>query len=197
MIMFKGILRSALSCSWLVLLALPAAAQFAPNRYALFLQDAPAATRFTGRDTLAGAAARGYRAQLERTQSAVLSALQARKIPVTGAVSTLLNAVFVVATPDRVAEMAAIPGVVAVRPMRQGELYLNKATQLVNAPAAWTAPGIGGQGNAGMGIKIGILDTGIDQTHPTFQDSSLPSAGPGFPSVRRATRRTASLRTTR
>jgi len=32
--------------------------------------------------------------------------------------------------------------------------------------------------NAGAGIKIGLLDTGIDQNHPAFQDPSLtPPAG--------------------
>ena len=31
-----------------------------------------------------------------------------------------------------------------------------------------------------LGIKIGVLDTGIDQTHPAFQDSSLQMP-PGFP----------------
>ena len=48
----------------------------------------------------------------------------------------------------------------------------------MNAPAAWTA--LGGQGSAGLGMKIGIIDSGIDQTHPAFQDSSL-KAPSGFP----------------
>jgi uncharacterized protein (TIGR03437 family) len=46
-------------------------------------------------------------------------------------------------------------------------------------PSAWSiAPG--GSGNAGAGIKIGIVDTGIDQTHPAFQDSTL-TVPAGFP----------------
>src|SRR5207248_693905 len=53
---------------------------------------------------------------------------------------------------------------------------LNAAVNLVNAPAAWSA--VGGTSNAGAGIRIGIIDTGIDQNHPGFQDSSLtPPAG--------------------
>src|ERR1035441_417525 len=62
--------------------------------------------------------------------------------------------------------------------MRQIHLALNKATQVMNAPTAWNL--VGGQSNAGKGIKIGILDTGIDQNHPAFQDSSL-AYPPGFP----------------
>ncbi len=57
---------------------------------------------------------------------------------------------------------------------RRYRLNLNRATQLVNAPAAWNA--FGGIQNAGAGIKIAMLDTGIDQTHPAFQDSSLQAA---------------------
>ena len=49
---------------------------------------------------------------------------------------------------------------------------------MMNAPAAWTA--LGGPNNAGKGIKVAIIDTGIDQTHPAFQDSTLTMPA-GFP----------------
>ena len=49
----------------------------------------------------------------------------------------------------------------------------------MNAPAAWSL--VGGQSKAGAGIKIGILDTGIDQNHPAFQDSSLAFPNSSFP----------------
>ena len=112
--------------------------------------------------------------------------LQRRGVPIISSVSEVLNAVFVSATPDRIAELEAIPGVIGVRPMRQMHLTLNKATQLMNAPVAWNL--VGGQSKAGAGIKIGILDTGIDQTHAAFQDSSL--AFPDrLPQVQRQRRR--------
>ena len=40
------------------------------------------------------------------------------------------------------------------------------STGLINADDVW--PAAGGQANAGAGIKIGIIDTGIDETHPAF-----------------------------
>src|SRR5438552_12787431 len=43
---------------------------------------------------------------------------------------------------------------------------------------SWSA--LGGASNAGAGMKIAILDTGIDETHPAFQDPSL-SIPAGFP----------------
>src|SRR6185369_17245832 len=158
--------------------ALPGFGQYARNRYALILQDEPVASRFVTREQMRTAGADGYRRQLALRQSSVHQELARRGVPVISSVSEVLNAVFVSAPPDRIAELAAIPGVIGVRPMRQMHLTLNKATQVMNAPAAWNL--VGGQSNAGKGIKIGILDTGIDQNHPAFQDSSLTFPS-GFP----------------
>jgi minor extracellular serine protease Vpr len=159
-----------------VFCAAPAFAQLVANRYTLLLGEPSVASRFETRAEVESAAGIQYRTQIETRQRAVLAELAARNIPVTGRVSTLLNAIFVAAPASRLPEMLAIPGVAAVRPMRRVQLLLNRATQLMNAPVAWTA--LGGQASAGKGMKIAIIDTGIDQTHPAFQDSSLtPPAG--------------------
>src|ERR1039457_6672578 len=157
---------------------LPGFGQYARNRYALILQDEPVTSRFATREQLHTAAADGYRQQLALRQTAVRQELERRGVPIISSVSEVLNAVFVSAPAERVAELAAIPGVLGVRPMRQIHLALNKATQLMNAPTAWNL--VGGQSKAGAGIKIGILDTGIDQNHPAMQDSSLAYPS-GFP----------------
>ena len=156
----------------------PGFGQYARNRYALILDGEPVAARYTSRQQLRTTAADGYRRQLAARQTSVRSELQRRGVHVISSVSEVLNAVFVSATEDRLAELAAIPGVLGVRPMRKMHLTLNKATQLMNAPAAWSL--VGGQSKAGAGIKIGILDTGVDQNHPAFQDSTLTMPA-GFP----------------
>src|SRR5664279_5110967 len=157
----------------------PGFAQYARNRYALILQDEPVASRFVTREQMHTAAADNYRLQLAQRQRSVHLELQRRGIPIISSVSEVLNAVFASAPPERVAELAAIPGVLGVRPMRVMHMELNKATQLMNAPTAWNL--VGGQSKAGAGIKIGILDTGIDQNHPAFQDSSLAYPDKTFP----------------
>ena len=77
----------------------------------------------------------------------------------------------------------SVPGVAQVLPMHRFRRKLDQATQVLNGPAAWNA--LGGLSNAGLGIKIGVVDTGIDQTAPVFQDSSLPMPA-GFPKMRHA-----------
>lgn len=152
--------------------------QIVPNRYTLVLSDPAVVERFADRTALASAQADSYRRQVDAAQAHVKSELAARKITVLGSISTLHNLVFVSATADRVPDLQSIPGVASVVPVRRLHVMLNRATALANAQQAWTA--VGGQGSAGAGIKIAIIDTGIDQTHPALQDSSL-SMPSGFP----------------
>ncbi len=123
-----------------------------------------------------GAAA--YRQRIRAAHAALRTEIASRGLVVTGEADTLLNAVFVAAPKERAAELASLPGVAGVVPLRYYKHDLNRAVALVNASGAWSA--LGGVSNAGLGIKIGILDTGIDQTHPAFQDSSL-AAPAGYP----------------
>jgi minor extracellular serine protease Vpr len=168
----------AVTLTLLLFSAIPAVAQFEPNRYTVLLEDPPVSARFPRREQMQTPAARAYRTQIEARQTQVRTALEGlNNVRVTGSVSTVLNAIFVIAPPSRLSQILAIPGVAAVRPQRRYQALLNRATQLMNAPAAWSA--LGGEANAGIGMKIAIIDTGIDNTHPAFQDSlPMPS---GFP----------------
>ena len=160
------------------------AVRYSPNRYILFLGDEPVAKHFATRDQLQTAAAINYRQQIETQQRAVMQDLAGRNFQVAGSVSTVMNAIFVVATPNRVAELRGLSGVIGVMQERVIQPNLNKAVSLANAPAAWAQSAIGGQSNAGAGIKIGILDTGIDagsvHTNPAFVDTGF-TAPSGFP----------------
>jgi len=146
-------------------------AQSAANRYALILEDPAVTQRFATREASESAGRRSYREQLEARQGSLRQVLAARHFTVTGSVTMLTNAIFVAAPQARAAELKNLPGVKGVVALRRHHLDLNRATVLLNAPAAWNA--LGGIQNAGAGIKIAIIDTGIDQTHPAFQDSSL------------------------
>ena len=146
-------------------------AQTAQRQYIVMLADPPLASRFASREAMARVEAATYRQRLMETHANLRRQLKAEHVAVIGDASIVLNAIFVAATPDRLADLAALPGVAGIAPVRHLHRNLNRATALVSAPVAWTA--LGGATNAGAGIKIAILDTGIDQNSPAFQDPSL------------------------
>jgi uncharacterized protein (TIGR03437 family) len=158
--------------------AKPAFGPFIPDRYVVVLGDPPVSARFSTRAEAESPAAADYRRQIEAKQAAVAGELAGRHIRVTSQVSHVLNALFVAAPGHSIDELRAIPGVKSVTPMRRARAHLNQAVTLMDAQTAWTA--VGGQSNAGKGIKIAILDSGIDLANPAFQDSTLPVPS-GYP----------------
>jgi minor extracellular serine protease Vpr len=64
---------------------------------------------------------------------------------------------------DRVKELAALPGVVAVRPLQLMKPDNLRGIPLIGAPAVWQNLGLHGEG-----VKIAVIDTGIDYTHANF-----------------------------
>jgi len=61
------------------------------------------------------------------------------------------------------------PEVVAVVPVRQYRPFLSVSNTLMGSEQAWIDNG--GDSVAGAGVKIGVIDTGIDNTHPMFDDT--------------------------
>jgi minor extracellular serine protease Vpr len=116
--------------------------------------------------------------RLAAQQNAIRAALQQRKIPELGSLDYLINAIIVQASIEQAAELENLPGVRGVTAVRNYRRQLNRATELVRAPQAWTV--LNGENNAGAGMRIAILDSGIDHTHPALQDSTL-SMPSGFP----------------
>lgn len=148
----------------LCLLALPLCGARLED-YALLLNDPPLARQ---------AAAR---ARIESAQQQVLSSLARRRIPVSGSDRILVNAVFVRVPRERAGELRSIAGVRHVVWLPPLKRSLNAAVNLLNIPAAWSALS-GGMSHAGAGVRIAIIDSGLDDTHPAFQDASLaPPAG--------------------
>jgi minor extracellular serine protease Vpr len=56
---------------------------------------------------------------------------------------------------------------------------MSDSTTLINASPVWTA--LGGQPNAGAGMKVAVIDTGIDQSHPFLQPNDGMSMPEGYP----------------
>jgi subtilisin family serine protease len=88
----------------------------------------------------------------------------------------VLNGFAVVVPESKLDRLARVPGVEQVWPNVRYHPLLDRTPQLIGAPTVW-GPTLG---TAGQGMKIGIIDDGIDQTHPFFDPSGYTYPA-GFP----------------
>jgi minor extracellular serine protease Vpr len=125
-------------------------------------------------------AVRSYRAQLNNMRNDFKRWLRANapSAKVTSEYDISLNAVAVQLNGTPLATITAAPMVQSADYNRLYQPNLSESYKIINAMDAWTAAG--GRANAGAGIKIGDIDSGIDQTHPFFDPTGF-SYPPGFP----------------
>ncbi len=193
-------------CSLFILFALPLAlAQINPNSDAFIstpdgsnvlvvqLKDPPVAAYSGGingmtatqpapgqRLNLKSNAATNYLKYLAQEQQTFTKWL-AQKFPaaqVVTQIQVVANAVAVVPNGATAAAIAKGPFVARVDTSVLFHPSMDVSFSLINAPALWAQ--LGSQSNAGAGIKVGIIDTGIDFGHPFLTDNTL-TPPPGFP----------------
>jgi subtilisin family serine protease len=90
--------------------------------------------------------------------------------------SVVLNGFSVLLPRGQVDRLEATPGVATVWPSLRYRPLLDRSVKLIKAQALY---GPGGT-TAGQGMKIGIVDDGIDASHPFFSPAGY-TAPPGFP----------------
>ena len=101
---------------------------------------------------------------LKGQQDAIRGHIESRGGKVLATYQAAYNGVKVRISRGRVGELAALPGVVAVRPVIQHKPNNVRGVALIGAPAVWD----GLRGLHGEGVKVAIIDTGIDYTHADF-----------------------------
>jgi subtilisin family serine protease len=89
--------------------------------------------------------------------------------------SVVLNGLAVDVPRDELASLSRIPGA-RVWPSLRYHALADQAVQLIGAPTVW-GPTLA---TAGQGVKIGIIDDGVDQAHPYFNPKGF-AYPPGFP----------------
>src|ERR1700682_4983388 len=95
------------------------AAAHAPNeRYAVVLTEPQVAEFSASHKNALAADIENQRQKIRTAQASLRHELKRRGFAVTGSVENVLNAVFVLSPPDRVAELRALPGVKNVVKMR-------------------------------------------------------------------------------
>ncbi|MFC6008731.1 S8 family serine peptidase [Angustibacter luteus] len=113
-------------------------------------------------------AGRSQAATVRRAQSTVLTQISrpATKARAIYRVQNAYSGVAVVTDASRLQALSEIPGVKAIHQMTLKTISNSSSVPLIGAPAAWTATS-----QTGQGVKVGIIDTGIDYTHKDFGGS--------------------------
>jgi minor extracellular serine protease Vpr len=101
----------------------------------------------------------------------------APKAKVTSEYDISLNAVAVQLNGESLSSIAAAP---QVRTAQYQSVYhpldADPDLSLIHAVQAWNQGGGAAGPGAGAGVKVAIVDTGIDVTHPCFNDAGYPAA---------------------
>ncbi|MDX2151445.1 MAG: S8 family serine peptidase [Bryobacteraceae bacterium] len=149
------------------------------RRYALLLDTPPVIEQVTPADAKSpgNAAVTTAEQRVASSQHRVRAAIDTSRVAITGDSSFLVNALYVRATPEDAKALESLPGVQKVVWMRPYKRMDEPALRLVKGPEAWAF--LGGESNAGAGVRIGIIDSGVDHNHPSMQDSSLPPPAGG------------------
>jgi minor extracellular serine protease Vpr len=71
------------------------------------------------------------------------------------------------------------PGAVNANYSADYHKTMSESTSLIRAGSIWEA--LDGKANAGAGVKVGVIDSGVDNLHPFLQPNELMQYPPGFP----------------
>jgi minor extracellular serine protease Vpr len=130
---------------------------------------APGLSRSRGAKlNLQAADVRNYRANLAQERKALRdwTRSNAPRAAIVGEYDIVLNAVAVKLNGTRRDTLAAGPRVTRVVDSALYRPIMNRSVGLINADDVWSRGG--GVANAGAGIKVGIIDTGIKESHAFF-----------------------------
>ena len=112
------------------------------------------------------------KAQRRGEQAAVRPSIEALGADVLGTYQSALNGIKVRIPRRQLAALRQVPGVVAVKPVTTYHAANAVGIPRIQAPAAWDVPA----GVHGKGIKVAVIDSGIDYTHANFGGPGTPGA---------------------
>jgi subtilisin family serine protease len=179
--MFKG-------AGFLFALTMAASAAAAEHTYIVRLHGAPllehaheraqerGAIRLLGEKTgirreLQGADSAAYLRELDSARAAMLDAGNAalgRNLQPRHVFRHAANGVALTLSDAEAAVVAKLPGVAAIHRERRLHLLTDAGPQWIGADSLWNGQVSGVAATRGEGVVIGIIDTGINSTHPSF-----------------------------
>lgn len=122
-----------------------------------------------------------YRSFLRERQQdhiAAISSLIGHPLAVTHSYEITESGIAAKLTAAEAAKIASAPGVESVK---QDEIYhldTYRGPTFIGANTVWNSPWTGAITGRGKGVVVGVLDSGINSTHPSFADDASCGFGP-------------------
>ncbi|MEP7355893.1 MAG: S8 family serine peptidase [Anaerolineales bacterium] len=178
----------------------PLALVSGPVKIIVELQDDPAVVVYNaaqsggGSKLQATAAAAEQLAAINQAQATVSTALQSLGAQEIYRAQRVYNGIAVLVDASQIGAISSLPNVKAIHALIPKTLALKSSVPLIGAPALWDPIG---PNATGTGVKIGIIDSGIDYEHADFggygvvsptiyadNDTTVVGDVPGFPSAK-------------
>lgn len=112
-----------------------------------------------------------YRQSLRQAKAPLADKLRQRGVIINTQTETILNALMIEAADNDLVWVRAQPEVKGAEYAVEMRPALDAATTLIGAPQVWSR--IGGSSQTGRGVKVAMVDSGIDITNPMFFDSGF------------------------
>jgi len=111
------------------------------------------------------------KAKLRSAQNTLGKRIQAKGGSVTYRMQSAYNGVRVRIQSSKVASLAGLPGVKSVHQLTPKTLTNTESVPYIGTGTAWET-----YGKTGKGVKVAVIDTGIDYTHADFGGPGTPAA---------------------
>jgi minor extracellular serine protease Vpr len=120
---------------------------------------------------LTGAQKDAIRQQLRSQQDALRGQLANAGAKIVGQMQDAYNGIQVIVAQKNLAQLASLPNVVGIHAVPKFKPANIHGVPLIGAPQAWQNTGA-----TGAGVKVGIIDTGVDYTHADFGGAGTVAA---------------------
>ena len=129
--------------------------------------DPVAVTEAKTEGSLSEAQEKDIESKLESDQGQVAKAIEAKGGQVEGQMQSAFNGMRVTIDNNELESLRSVPGVKAVHSIPVYERSNTASVPSLGVPKIWEGSG-GSTGYTGEGVKVAVIDSGIDYTHATF-----------------------------
>ncbi|MBL0162914.1 MAG: S8 family serine peptidase [Xanthomonadales bacterium] len=121
---------------------------------------------------------RNYLREQQQSHIATMASLLGHPIDVTHTYEITQSGIAARLTAAEAAKLASAPGVKSIEQEQIYHLDTYRGPTFIGADTVWNLAVPGGAKSRGKGVVVGVLDSGVNSTHPSFADDASCGFGP-------------------